>query len=236
MKTRSLFLFFPGLVLFLFLAVRLTGQTTQPSAPDSGTCGIIDYAGFTYHTVVIGTQCWMVENLNVGKWLDQSQQQYHSNNGVIEKYCFGNDFVNCDVWGGLYQWDEAMQYTPGGSNQGICPQGWHIPDSRDWAALIRFLGGNSIAGAKMKSTGNRDWQVPNVGATDESGFRAYPGGYFDSMTQRWLGQYTIGHYWSSEIDEKGTAVALTLTNTDTNADLDEEYMPSGLSVRCLKDQ
>jgi uncharacterized protein (TIGR02145 family) len=204
------------------------------SKNDSNTCGIIEYAGFTYHTVIIGTQCWMVENMNIGKWLDQGLLQYHTNNSIIEKYCYGNDFVNCDLWGGLYQWEEAMQYTTGDSNQGICPRGWHVPESREWATLINFLGGNSIAGAKLKSTGSRDWRVPNVGAKDSYGFTAFPGGYFDYMAQRWTGQFTIGHYWSSTIMEKGTAVALTLTNTNADADLDEEFMPFALSVRCIK--
>jgi len=98
----------------------------------------------------------MKENLNIGKWLDQSQLQKPTDNGLIEKYCYGNDFVQCDVWGGLYQWDEMMLYSEVSGAQGICPDGWHIPTSQDWKNLIRFLGGNLEAGGKMKSTGSID--------------------------------------------------------------------------------
>jgi len=124
--------------------------------PDSGTCGTMTYGGLLYHSVVIGSQCWMKENLNIGKWLDQSQLQKPTDNGLIEKYCYGNDFVQCDVWGGLYQWDEMMLYSEVSGAQGICPDGWHIPTSQDWKNLIRFLGGNLEAGGKMKSTGSID--------------------------------------------------------------------------------
>jgi len=221
-------------------SLQLKGITSKISdtirKSDSGTCGTVMHGGQLYHTVVIGSQCWMRENLNIGKWLDQSQLQKQTNNGLIEKYCYGNDFVQCDVWGGLYQWDEMMQYSETLGVQGICPEGWHIPTSQDWKNLIRFLGGNLDAGGKMKSTGSIDWQIPNVGATNSSGFTAYPGGSFDYMSQQWSEKYAEGNYWSSEIITKGTNVALFLTYRNSTAELDEEYRPSALSVRCIRNE
>jgi len=211
-----------------------SGETVMK--PDSGTCGSISHGGQLYHTVVIGYQCWMKENLNIGKWVDQGQLQRQTDNGQIEKYCFGNDFVQCDLWGGLYQWDEMMQYIENPGAQGICPGGWHIPTAQDWKELIRFLGGNSEAGGTLKSSGTRDWQVPNVGATNASGFTAYPGGIFDYMSQQWQDQYVGGYYWSSEMITKETNVALFLTSRSGSVELDEEYRPSALSVRCIRNE
>ena len=83
------------------------------------------YEGIIYNTVLIGTQCWLRENLNVGIRIDGIQNA--SDNGVIEKYCYDDNPTNCTTYGGLYQWNEAMQYVSTEGTQGICPPGWHIP-------------------------------------------------------------------------------------------------------------
>jgi uncharacterized protein (TIGR02145 family) len=199
---------------------------------DSLSCGLLTYEGQVYHTVKIGSQCWMRENLNVGKWTDASQMQKDNNDGIIEKYCFGNDFVQCDFWGGLYQWNEVMGYVETSGVQGICPPGWHVPSIQDWKSLSRYLGGIEEAGGKLKST--LQWRNPNVGATNSSGFSAYPAGYFDSMAQKWNDLYVAGYFWTSEIIDKGTAVAVDLTFRTNKADSYQEYQPSALSVRCIK--
>ena len=200
--------------------------------PDSLTCGLLTYEGQVYHTTKIGIQCWMSENLNVGKWTDGSQMQKEGNNGVIEKYCYGNDFVQCDYWGGLYQWDELMGYLETSGVQGICPPGWHVPSIQDWKSMIRYFGGEALAGGKLKST--LQWQRPNVGATNSSGFSAYPGGCFDSMAQQWHDLYREGYYWTSEIISKGTAVAAYFEFRTSGVQTYEEFQPSALSVRCIK--
>ena len=206
--------------------------TDSVSRPDSLSCGLITYEGKVYHTVVIGRQCWMSDNLNIGKWADESQLQDNGDNGVIEKYCFGNDFTQCDYWGGLYQWNELMAYSQVSGAQGICPSGWHVPSSQDWKTLIRYLGMNTEAGGKLKSTLN--WQNPNVGATNSTGFSAMPGGYYDFMAKQWHDLTREGYYWSSEIITKGTAVAVYLEYRTSGIEMYEEYQPSALSVRCIK--
>ncbi len=230
------------LLFLLYAPVFLSGQTTPAPAmgsaklTDTTSCGIISYNGQTYRTAIIGRQCWMKDNLNIGKWTDQSQIQKQTDNGVIEKYCYGDDFVNCDQWGGLYQWDEAMLYVQTSGTQGICPPGWHLPSCQDWKALIRYLGGDDFAGGKMKFTGSNGWQTPNVGATDASGFTALPGGYFDFMAQQWHDQNRDGYFWTSDALEKGTAAGVTLTYRTSRIDIYEEYTPSALSVRCVRDE
>jgi uncharacterized protein (TIGR02145 family) len=89
-----------------------------------------------------GTQVWMPANMNVGTMIEGTNDM--SNNGILEKYCFDNLETNCDIYGGLYQWDEAMEYTSSvncdpcgpttgkGGVQGICPSGYHIPSDPEW--------------------------------------------------------------------------------------------------------
>jgi uncharacterized protein (TIGR02145 family) len=200
--------------------------------PDSLSCGIITYAGQTYHTVRIGSQCWMSENLNTGKWINAGQLQKIADTGIIEKYCYGNDFVQCDYWGGLYQWGTLMKFSKEADARGICPEGWHIPASKDWKALIRFLGTVDDAGGKLKST--LQWQRPNVGANNSSGFSAYPAGAFDYLSNRWYDLYLQGYYWSSEMISETMAVGVNLTYRTGSVNMYEEFQTSALSVRCIK--
>jgi len=111
----------------------------------------VSYGGKTYSTVLIGDQCWFRENLNVGNMIAGTIEQ--SNNGTIEKYCYGNILANCNSYGGLYQWPEAMKYQGTAGAQGICPTGWHLPTDMDYTVLTTFLGGAGEAGGRMKEAG-----------------------------------------------------------------------------------
>ncbi len=91
-----------------------------------------EYEGQSYNTVLIGDQCWMKENLNIGEMI---ANQDASDNGVIEKHCYENDPANCEKYGGLYSWDEIMQYQTEEGVQGICPEGWHIPTDEEYRLM-----------------------------------------------------------------------------------------------------
>ena len=192
----------------------------------------ITYAGQTYNTVQIGEQCWLKENLNVGTMIQGFEEM--TNNDTIEKYCYNNDPTNCASYGGLYQWDEMMQYTTLEGAQGICPEGWHIPTYGEWDMLIDFLGGDGIAGGKMKEAGTLHWSTPNTGATNESGFTALPGGLLDEVN----GFHAMGTYcnlWSS-YEFTGSYAGLRRIYTGGTSC----YTSSGTkifpaSVRCIKD-
>ncbi|MBE0654754.1 MAG: hypothetical protein IH594_13210, partial [Bacteroidales bacterium] len=88
--------------------------------------------GREYNTVQIGSQCWMAENLNVGISIKYT---HTSDNDTIEKYCIAYNEANCDIYGGLYVWDEAMAYSEEEGTRGICPRDWHIPTDAEWMTL-----------------------------------------------------------------------------------------------------
>ncbi len=93
--------------------------------------------GQIYNTIQIGEQCWMAENINIGTMISGGQNM--SNNSILEKYCYDNDSGNCEVYGGLYQWNEMMQYSTNQNTQGICPEDWHLPSDMEWFELENFL-------------------------------------------------------------------------------------------------
>ena len=190
------------------------------------------YEGKTYHTSQIGTQCWLKENLDVGTMIYGSNNQ--TNNGSIEKYCYNNNTANCEIYGGLYQWDEMMQYTTIQGTKGICPEGWHIPTDDEWTTLLDFLGGSTEAGGKLKEKGTTHWNSPNANATNSSGFTALPGGlWYSNGDFDDLGYY--GYFWSSTEYYTDDALRQRLNYNYSNVycnDRDKDY---GFSVRCLQD-
>lgn len=210
----------------------ITQTTVIDNCP---TCGqpITDIRdGKTYNTVLIGTQCWMAQNLNIGTRINGSQSQ--TNNQVIEKYCYNDLESNCDIYGGLYQWNEAMQYATTAGVQGICPAGWHLPTDAEWIILTAFLGGENGAGGKMKETGTAHWTSPNTGATNTSGFTALPGGFrhgngsFMSLTNN-------AYFWSSS--ESSSYAFFRILYYNNAWSYREDYgtdKSGGLSGRCLK--
>jgi len=167
--------------------------------------GLMDINGNYYKVVKIGTQIWMAENLNIGIRIESGNNQ--TDNGIIEKYCYNDLDYNCDVYGGLYQWYEMMQYNPAedtstiiGDTQGICPNGWHIPTYKEWEILKDYLGGWDVAGGKLKEAGFAHWVAPNTDATNESGFTGLPGGFYQpgvSNTTKFFGIGLECDYWSS---------------------------------------
>ena len=186
-----------------------------------------------YSTVLIGTQCWFAKNLNIGSRIDGGVGQ--TNTGTIEKYCYGDIPANCDTNGGLYQWDQAMQYETTEGVQGICPDGWHIPTSAEWDILMSYLGGFTVAGGKMKETGTSYWASPNTGATNESGFTCYGSGYSNS-NGLFHDLLTVSFLWSSTQMSESNASGRKLTNSSAAIIFWEQYGKAyGYSVRCVKD-
>jgi uncharacterized protein (TIGR02145 family) len=184
----------------------------------------------------------MAENLNIGSRIDGVDDQTDNEN--IEKYCYNDNEDSCDVYGGLYQWDEMMEYLTFEGTQGICPTGWHVPTDNEWCTLENEVDYGTIlcssigwrgtdAGSNLKETGTNHWNAPNTGATNSSGFTDLPGGFrypIGSFTD--MG--THSYLWSSS--ESGTVAqvrGMYYTFTQVIRDfIDKAY---GFSVRCLKD-
>jgi uncharacterized protein (TIGR02145 family) len=206
---------------------------TQPTAACPASCQPLTDArdGKTYGTVLIGDQCWMAQNLNAGVRIDGSLDQV--NNGIVEKYCYDDDPVNCQVYGGLYRWNEMMQFAAKARVQGICPSGWHIPSNTEWGELTIFLGGENIAGGKLKETGTTHWISPNTGATNESGFTGLPGGSREDDGS-FNAKGISGILWTSDVWP--TAYEMMYGNTVFHGfGLMQGTERLGFSVRCLKD-
>jgi uncharacterized protein (TIGR02145 family) len=200
--------------------VKLTDTNNSAIGDISNNLFIIS----SIDTVQIGDQCWLKENLDVGVMILGSQNQ--NNNGVIEKYCYDDDPNNCYIYGGLYQWDETMQYTTTPGTQGICPTGWHIPTFAEFQTLA----------TTVNNDGNALLEVGQGGGTNSSGFsallagaRGYDGGYFFS---------TLGinaFFWISEEWYGNYPFCLQLWYNGSNIELGPTYKESGFSVRCVKD-
>ncbi|MCK4664497.1 MAG: hypothetical protein KAT68_16630 [Bacteroidales bacterium] len=236
MKTKNLFL--AALIFSIFMILQFACKKEDDKSNGGGEqpcpgIPIVIYGGQVYNTVLIGSQCWLKENLNIGTRINSSQDQ--TDNGIIEKYCYDDNESKCDEYGGLYQWDEMMQYTTQQGIQGICPNGWHIPTDDEWTTLTDYLGGSNVAGGKMKEIDTVHWNSPNTGATNESGFTGLPGGsrYYTSGSFHHLGG--SGTFWSSSEYIFSSAWSRSLGYGSDGVYRDHDGKGHGISVRCIKD-
>jgi len=204
----------------------------------------ITYGGQLYNTVLIGDQCWFRENLNIGTMIDGSIEQ--TNNTTIEKYCYNNTAGNCDTYGGLYRWNEMMQYITTEGAQGICPEGWHIPTDVEWCLLQQYLDESATncdppvdypvgidAAGHIKIMGSTHWVSPNMAATNSSGFSAMPGGKVSSNTFDALN--LRGYFWTSSAFNTTNARGRLLYNHLAYISRFIGLKTYGYSIRCVKD-
>lgn len=206
-----------------FFALKPFAQTT-----------VTDYDGNVYNTVTIGTQVWMAENLKVTHYRNgvdipnvTSPTQWDSL--ITGAYCnYNNDTSISSTYGKLYNWYTVID------NQNIAPTGWHVPSNADWSILIEFLGGDSVAGDKLKEIGTIHWQSPNAGATNETGFTALPSGARNIFgTFQSLG--SGGYWWSSTALSPGNAYYQRIDYVYSDIYEMTNRAEHGFSVRCLRD-
>jgi uncharacterized protein (TIGR02145 family) len=194
-----------------------------------------DQQGNVYKTIVIGNQEWMAENLKTSIYrngqpitnvIDEDQWPVLTT-GAWCKY--NNDILNDCPFGKLYNWYAVAD------PRNLCPTGWHVPSDVELTTLTDFLGGETVAGGKMKSTGSQYWLGQNLTATNESGFSGLPSGIRDNGgTFRELGGY--GFWWSStELFQTPYPVSLYLISFSDNTNMEAVNKTYGFSVRCLKD-
>lgn len=196
-----------------------------------------DQQGNVYKTIVIGNQEWMAENLKTSKYrngepiatnLTDVEWENTVNTQIGAWAFYNNDSqYNCP-YGKLYNWYAATDARH------VCPIGWHEPTDAEWTVLTDYLGGNAVAGGKMKSTGMQYWNSPNTDATNESGFSGLPGG-FRSSSGGFGNVGNFGYWWSSSNSISGSAYFCALNYSYSTASQNGSLKQNGFSVRCLKD-
>ena len=171
--------------------------------------------------------------MNIGSMITATNDGQNNHN-AIEKYCYTNTVSNCDVYGGLYQWNNMMQWSLSPGAQGICPSGWHVPADGEWSTLVTFLGGETIAGGKMKEAGTTHWGAPNTGATNSSGFTALPGGFSHFNSFGSIGD--DAEFWSSsQYLSFSYAYGRDIWFAGEYIHKQTYEWGDGYSVRCIKD-
>lgn len=211
---------------------EFAGEAVLTITPETGT--MTDQDGNVYQTVKIGGQWWMTGNLKVthyrngdlipnvagdGAWSQRMSGAYAAYNNV------GG---NVATYGYLYNWHVVNDVRD------IAPEGWRVPTDAEWQVLVDFLGGTDVAGGKMKQTGTMYWNIPNTGATNESGFTALPGGRRNSNGS-FVNMGGIGSFWSSTEHSEERAWHYRLDADNTNVHRLNNRKEFGFSLRLIKD-
>jgi uncharacterized protein (TIGR02145 family) len=196
--------------LSLLLTIAILIIAISSAAQETGTF-TDSRDGKTYKTVKIGTQTWMAENL-----------AYKAKSG-----CWALDTLQSNVatYGYLYNW---------GTSKKVCPAGWHLPSKNEWDTLINYLGGENIAGDKLKEKGGNHWSA-NGAATNESGFTALAGSYRNGVGRFEYLSHN-GYWWSSTQYDQLNAFAMSLNGKVGSAGYSTFNTRFGCSVRCIKDK
>jgi uncharacterized protein (TIGR02145 family) len=203
-----------------------------------------DRDGQVYKTVGIGSQVWMAQNLNYA-----DSVQTPSLKGLI--WCYGNDSAKCEAVGHLYSWSAAIDSVALANDpanplicgrgklcemptrvQGVCPNGWHLPDTTEWHKLFTAVGGQSTAGKMLKSA--TGWEEGN--GSDDYSFSALPVGWRDFALFNKAGQDAV--FWSATEKTDDTfhySYIMELNYNNEGAYLGNDFKDYGFSVRCLKD-
>ena len=206
------------------------------------TSTVTDIDGNVYKTVIIGGQEWMAENLKTTKYdsgdpiLEVTDNTQWSTLTTGAWSYYNNDEKYNNRYGKLYNWYAADD------TRNVCPAGWHVPSDEEWTVLTDYLGGESVAGGKMKTrgtiqTGTGLWQHPNTAADNSSGFAGIPGGYrFGSGGFSFVGEK--GCWWSTTIPtvmpERGVW-GRYLNYNSSSVFRGHGPVLSGFSVRCVRD-
>lgn len=227
-RKLSKFAFVATLGLALAFIFSCSSSDDDSNSPKIVYGPSVNYGDETYETVVIGTQTWFKRNLNYGS-----------------RYCYKYLSINCNQYGGLYDWATAMALSANcnssscsfqikAKHQGICPAGWHIPSAEEWATLIDFAGDN--AGTKLKAISG--WKN-NGNGQDTYGFSALPGGagipFGSSIASGdFVYEGLAGYWWGSSETTAKNAYYLAMNYRGGQA-----HSTNGkdvvYSVRCIKD-
>lgn len=194
---------------------------------------ITDASGNIYHSVKIGTQTWMIENLKTtryrtGEIISNLTESVDWNSATYGAYCDYNNLpANGNIYGRLYN------YAAIKDSRNIAPIGWHVATAAEWDLLISYSGGEINAAKKLKETGVTHWKT-NAEASNENGFNALPGGIripngdFGNVTEK-------GSWWSSTENTSTTVWYFDMNYDNNGVNRIYNELRYGRSVRCVKD-
>jgi uncharacterized protein (TIGR02145 family) len=212
------------LLVLTFMLLNTQAQTTT------------DIDGNIYNTITLGTQIWTKENLKTtrfsnGDSIATTSLPINNDSTSIFQWSYNQDSLNIPVYGRLYTWYAVTD------NRDVCPIGWHVPSETEWLSLANFLGGDSIAGDKMKETGTTHWLNTSSTVTNSSGFTALPGGQRGNPNG-FSNLYTLGSFWSTTAWGSSTfprAYKFSLQATSSALSQSVSVANCGFAVRCVKD-
>ena len=214
-----------ALLILVILSISLSCKKDNPTDPNL----------VNYESVTIGTQVWMKKNLDVdhyrnGDTIPEVRDSAVWVNLKTGAWCYyNNDRALGAIYGKLYNWYAVND------PRGLAPVGWHVPTNYEWQTSVSYIGGIS-AGGKLKDSSSNYWNRPNIGATNETGYSALPGGHRDGREQpQFDGLGKIGYWWTSSVYNNYSAMSRELEFTDAN--ISELFINKsiGSSVRCIKD-
>ncbi len=225
----------------LLAVISFTLYAQTPALPKDCDSEVRDHQGNSYRTVLIGQQCWMAENMRCTT-SPTGKSWRHSPSYTIYNPEFDSYYVipQNPQYGILYNWSAAMDFSGNDwfdrpalhNHRGICPVGWHLPTTQEWSTLWETLGGNEVAGAKMKGAKNL-WKDPSSVSESSNTFNALPAGQFTEEGQKDVGK--TGLFWSSSALDELFAWQCGVFNHKSDSYSCMEYKCYGCSVRCLKD-
>lgn len=247
MKKKTKNLIYP--LILVGLVLIFSGSCKKDSADDSANT-VKDIDGNVYHTVTIGSQVWMVENLKVKHYNngdpigDGTLKSVAITDPIGQVYIYNNDMANFGDYGFLYNWYAIAD------KRGLAPKGWHVATDGDFINLVNSQGGDylrllgdTIAGGPLKETGVSHWgnaNYPNIGATNKSGWTGLPGGQYSiSMGTKFTNLRQSGSWWTSTTTEGVNtldwAYKMSLSCIEKGARRSSWYKIDAYSVRCVSD-
>lgn len=195
--------------------------------------GVTDIDGNHYVSVIIGQQEWMASNLrsvhyNDGTSIPLVTESVDWKKLTTPAYCwYDNDSIKYSLkFGALYNWFTV-------ATEKLCPAGWHVPSDEEWAILVQYAGGDTIAGRKLKST--TDWYEEGNG-TNDYGFSMLPCGYRYDYDGLFHDQGKNAYGWSSTSKSASHAWYRYMRYSMDDVYQYSDRKGDGYGVRCIKDE
>lgn len=190
-----------------------------------------------YKTITIGTQTWMAENLRTTKYRNgESIPEVTSNtewknltSAAYSNYGNTSDVDAIATFGRLYNWFAVTD------SRNLAPTGWHVATDADWTTLTTFLGGESVAGGKLKETGTTHWNSPNTGADNSTGFTALPAGRREYTDGSFINTGFNGFWWTSSAYNPDYSWYRQINYDGAIVNPANFHKQYGFAIRCVKD-